>query len=203
MTLAVHSGRPAPARVAGGSTAAPRATPAAARRRARRGFTLVEMLVVLMIIAVLMAATLGGLKTARRMAWRTKARDMARQVVAAWNVYLIEQREFPPEDQFKDVTPDGFAATAANLKPLYSGANVYLELSEQELHEDRGLKDRWGNYLGFNLDFDYDGQVVNPAPAANNLAAKDNAGEVSVKGTSIAWSMGELPDRRQRWLVQW
>ena len=111
-----------------------------ARRRACRGFTLVEMLVVLMIIAVLMAATLGGLKTARRMAWRTKARDMARQVVSAWNVYLIDLREFPPEDQFKDVVPGGFAATAANLKALYTGANVYLEMSEEELKEVEGLK---------------------------------------------------------------
>ncbi len=171
-----------------------------ASRRAperRAGFTLVEVLVVLVIIAVLIASVLGGLKAAQRSAWRVKSRDTARQLVAAWNLYLLDNREFPDQGTMADATEGGYAASAANLD-LLNADKLFIELSDEE-HEN-GLKDKWGRYFGFNLDFDYNGEIENPAPEASGKNAKSF--EV-VRGTVIAWSQGATPTLKKTWIVQW
>jgi prepilin-type N-terminal cleavage/methylation domain-containing protein len=172
---------------------------------ARGGFTLVEMLVVLVIIGILMASVAGFLNQARRNAWRVKTRDTARQLVAAWNLHLLDKRGFPAPASFSDKAGEGgFEASPANLELLNDG-KVYLELDAVERGEisDRnrpsGVTDRWKQRLRFDLDFDYDGQVGNPAPEANNLGQ----GTTSVKGSAIAWSRGDTPQIPKRWIVQW
>ena len=169
----------------------------------RAGFTLVEMLVVVLIIAILIASLFSGLNAARQMAWRTRARDTARQIVQAWNLYLNDNRAFPATDQFGDAkTEGGYAATPKNLALINpeDDKRIYIELSETD-RED-GLRDKWGNLLGFNLDFDYDGKVANPAPEALGKS-KDDADMASVQATAIAWSQGPNPDVKRKWVVQW
>ena len=169
------------------------------------GFTLVEMLVVILIIAILIASLFTGLRAARQMAWRTRARDTARQLVQAWNVYLNDNRAFPAKGQFGDAkTEGGYAATPANLAPINpkdeNNLRVYIELSAAD--RDDGLRDKWGNLLGFNLDFDYDGKVENPAPEALGKS-KDDANMALVQATAIAWSQGPNPEVKRKWVVQW
>lgn len=166
----------------------------------RAGFTLIEMLVVLLVAAILITAVFNGLSTARQMAWRTRARDTARQLVQAWNLHLNDNRQFPDEQKFGgDLAEGGYAASPQNLALLNAG-RVYLELSEKD--RDAGLRDRWGNTMGFNLDFDYDGMVANPAPEVFEVekAVKDMA---TVRATSIAWSRGPTPGIKKKWVVQW
>ena len=167
-------------------------------RAKRTGFTLVEMLVVLVIIAVLIAAVMGALRSARQMAWRTKARDTARQLVAAWNLHLIDYREFPKQSALRDPVTGGFAASSANLEKLNADKKIYLELSENERQD--GLRDKWKRHFGFNLDFDYNGEIDNPAPEVYESKAKDYK---VVRATAIAWSEGPDPKLKRKWIVQW
>jgi prepilin-type N-terminal cleavage/methylation domain-containing protein len=164
------------------------------------GFTLIEMLVVILIIAILVASLFAGLRSARQMAWRTRARDTARQIVQAWNLYLNDSREFPLEKQFKDAKEEGgYAATPGNLE-LLNANRIYLELNETDRQE--GLRDRWRRIMGFNLDFDYDGKVANPAPEVFEKA-KTVAEMAEVQASAIAWSQGPDPVLKKRWVVQW
>jgi prepilin-type N-terminal cleavage/methylation domain-containing protein len=182
---------------------------APARAGRRRGFTLVELLAVLMIMALLAASVVGGLHEARINAWRTKARDTARQIVHAWNLYLLDMREFPPEKAFRDGEAAGgtrgYPSTADNLAIL-NASRTYLELRdkaggaenpEEELTGE-GLRDRWGRHFYFALDFDYDGQLVNPAPEAVG-----DGKSATVNGNVIAWSKGHAPENKRRWIVVW
>ena len=171
----------------------------------RAGFTLMEVLVVLVIIAILIASLFTGLQAARQMAWRTRARDTTRQLVQAWNLHLNDTRAFPAQQRFTGEKPEGgYAAKPANLALLNDG-RIYLELSEIERSADdrkNGLRDRWGNLLGFNLDFDYDGKVENPAPEAVGKTP-DDKDQGLVLATAIAWSQGQSPEVRRKWVVQW
>ena len=166
----------------------------------RAGFTLVEMLAVILIAAILIASLFNGLTAARQMAWRTRARDTARQLVQAWNLHLNDARAFPAQQKFTGAkTEGGYAASPENLAMLNDG-RVYLELSEED--REYGLRDKWKRAMGFNLDFDYDGKVANPAPEALEKA-KDGAHMASVQATAIAWSQGPNPEVKRKWVVQW
>ncbi len=158
------------------------------------------MLIVIAIIAVLIASVMGGLKTARQMAWRIKARDTARQLVGAWNLYLTDNREFPVETSMSDARDEGgYAASMANIDRL----NPYIDLSAEERDESEmgknGLRDKWNRHFGFNLDFDYNGDVEDPAPVASGRKLEDNR----VHATAIAWSQGATPENKKKWIVQW
>jgi prepilin-type N-terminal cleavage/methylation domain-containing protein len=167
---------------------------------ARAGFTLVEVLVVLLIMAILISATFSGLGVARQMAWRTRARDTARQLVQAWNLYLNDYREFPEARKFANARPEGgYETSPANIE-LLNAERVYIEMSEAD--RDAGLRDKWGRRLGFNLDFDYDGIVANPAPEVFEKARAVQDSE-QVKATAIAWSQGHNPALKKKWVVQW
>ncbi len=180
--------------------------PGTARRQAaaaagRAGFTLVEMLVVILIVAILISAVFGGLTAARQTAWRTRARDTARQIVQAWNLHLNDYREFPDAKKFSDALAEGgYAASAGNLALLNADGKIYLELAEED--REHGLKDKWGHPMGFNIDFDYDGKVANPAPEAFETGKAVKEME-QVLATSIAWSKGPNPAIKKKWVVQW
>ncbi|MDD5705621.1 MAG: type II secretion system protein [Kiritimatiellae bacterium] len=168
------------------------------------GFTLVEMLVVVAIIAILTAVTLSLMQSSRDSAWRAKARDTARQIVAAWNLYLQDQHGFPAPSAFFDVAPatiGGYPTTVANLKVL-NASRIYLELKKDELQQ--GLMDRWRQPFYFNLDFNYDGLMENPALKADPGKVPE---ELLVRGNAIAWSLGRNPfvikEKSYQWVVQW
>jgi prepilin-type N-terminal cleavage/methylation domain-containing protein len=169
----------------------------------RAGFTLVEVLVVMVIVALLISAVVGGMGTARQMAWRTRTRETARQIVQAWNLYLNDYREFPLEEKFSNPKPEGGYEMAEKNVALVNADRVYLEVSDLELSEPgqhyRGLRDAWKKPMGFNLDFDYDGKIDNPLYGAST--APEDLKRVSA--TSIAWSRGANPGVTKKWIVQW
>ena len=154
------------------------------------GFTLVEMIAVLLILAVLSAALTAGLGTARNKAWRTKAREICRNVSGAWNLYLVDMHKFP----FDKGGGQKLAANYSNLERLVNPdknrlKRTYLEMDEKE--KDEGFNDHWGQPIHFSLDTDYDGQVVNPYPNIRDPAID------KVNASSIAWSDGD-PRRAKR-----
>ena len=167
------------------------------------GFTLFEVLATMLIIAILMAALVGGLNGARQMAWRTKTRDTARQLAGAWNLYLNDNRAFPKAGELGDPAPGGFWATMANLDVLNKD-RIYIELSAEEREsfgrQGGGLIDKWGNHFGFALDLDYDGMVENPAPEVYGDREADYA---KVRASALAWSQGQTPENKRKWIVQW
>ncbi len=182
------------------------------------GFTLVEILAVIMIMAVLMAVVTGGLRQARLSAWRVKARDSARQLVAGWNLHLTDRRCFPPRGDFSSAAHGGFAATPANLALLNKDGIVYLELSEVERDEHNqwsqrsGLRDRWNHHIHFNLNFEFDKKMPNPAPYSRYIrrdgstSAKDPID--FIQANAIAWSLGSIAEKdsddwKRGWIVQW
>lgn len=165
------------------------------------------MLVVILVIGILMTISMGAIRTARQKAWRAKARDTARQVVQAWNIYLQENREFPEGGLQRGSSPlsdpDAYPTTRENLAVLNSGGRIYLELGEKEL--DIGLRDHWKRYFNFVLDNGvppdetaYDGRVPHPAPE-QRLKTDD----ARVLGNLIVWSVGERPPLKRDWIVQW
>ncbi len=156
------------------------------------GFTLIEMLVVIGILAILMAAVTGGLTGAKEQAYKTQARDTARQICQGWNLYLLDNRGFPTEGLEKK---DGeYAATAKSMKVLNTG-KTYVELTDDELdaNEGNGLHDHWGGLLYFRLDEDYDGKVDNPAPESNDVD--------TFRANVVAWSRGKNPDKKKKWII--
>ncbi len=160
------------------------------------GFTLMEMLVVIAILAILMGATMTGLQQARRLAWRTRARDTARQLVGAWDLYLIDNREFPESGDLQDTVEGGFMASKHNISEVLNKERVYIELSNEDIEHD-GMVDKWKNLFRFNLNFAYDGTLPNPAP--ESFRGK----YTEVKANAIAWSVGHNPSKKNGWRVQW
>ena len=195
----------------------------------RSGFTLVEMIAVILIVAILIGVVSAGLNTARENVWRTRARDTARQLVDAWNLYLLDNRAFPEESELKVGGVKGAAfgipATIKALKPLRpeTGAQ-YLELSFDEAYKHKkgtskaelsgiggkGMKkddnevalfDRWRQPICFNLDFDYDGYVDVPSYITKKRGAK--GGKPRVKANAAAWSMGPPARKGKKWVAAW
>lgn len=150
------------------------------------GFTLIEMLTVILIISVLMGVSSAAISGAHKSARRTRSRDICRQLVTAWNAYLLDERKFPEESLFDNADSyDGYlAATANNIgKRLnttynakgepYSDSKMYFETPESECERSgthpnytfkgTGVLDSWGDPILFTLDFDYDGKIKNIA----------------------------------------
>lgn len=122
-------------------------------RGTRGGFTLIEMVAVILIIGLLVGVVSSGLNSARENAWRTRARDTARQLVDAWNLYLLDNREFPARQDLlagkvagESKGDVGIPATMKALKPLRYARDPdtgkwkerktkYIELSFEEAYE--------------------------------------------------------------------
>ena len=163
------------------------------------GFTLLEMIAVMVILAILAAAMTRGLSRARERAWRTQARETCRQLCAAWNVYLLDERSFP-----SSVSGTGLDATEDNLKELLGkGATnrVYIEFTAQE-QERKAITDHWGQYIKFSLDTDYDNLIDNPAPDEESTTGY---GESKLRASAVAWSLGnpKYAKRKDNAIVAW
>jgi type II secretory pathway pseudopilin PulG len=172
---------------------------------------LVELLIVIMIIGILMAIGLGTYGNARTTAKRTKARDMARQIVHGWNLYLQEIREFPDIPDKDPKLPDWqHKTTVPNLRVL-NASRVYFEVADKDLEvkpadvdQVAGLKDPWGQLYYVALDCEkkssrcepYDGLIQDPR---GGLSATNT----DIRASVIAWSISEKPGRMDRWIVQY
>lgn len=152
------------------------------------GFTLIEMLVVLAILALLMGAVSTGIVRAKEQAYKTRARDTARQICQAWNLYLMDNHKFPAASSL-DSVKDGYVTGTKSLESL-NGGKRYLEATEQE-GDDDGLRDPWGSLFRFRLDEDYDGKIDNPVAGVEGLQSDSD-----VYGNVVAWSLGPGADKK-------
>ena len=171
----------------------------AAHPARRRAFTLIEMLAAIAIICLLIGVAVSAFAAARTAAWKNKARATARQLAAAWNLRLQADGRFPDHTLFDPADPDPsagsyagydwkFSTTAANMSILNSNANnvVYFEQNGTEQSANgqvNGLRDHWGNYYHVILDFNYDGQILNPI---------DNS---PIQANVVVWSTGPGPTK--------
>ncbi len=150
-------------------------------RNSPSGFTLIEMLIVLAIIALLMGAATIGVAHAKEQAYKTRTRDTARQICQAWNLYLIDNHQFP-EAGLLEKDGNEYVTSRKSLETLNAGKK-YLEIAEEEAED--GLLDHWGNLFRFRLDDDYDGKVKNPAAGTESLHSGDDC-----YANAVAWSLG-------------
>ena len=169
----------------------------------RAGFTLIEMLIVILIIAILVAVSLGVYQQARTTAWKERARDSARQIATAWNVYLMDNHAFPVATSFQGVTGGNteptFQTLATNMVPLHS-AKVYLEQSADQ--SINGMKDKWGNPFCVRLDLNYDGKINSPYD--NSTPINANVVVWSWGPNPSAWSASaSVASRSNSWVVIW
>lgn len=175
------------------------------------GFTIVELLAVILIIAVLIGVVSTGVSAAKDNAWRTQARDSARQLVDAWNLYLLDFRSFPTEEQLGGHgKAEGIPATVKALKPLRPEKGVkYLELTFDETYEHGkttdeselsgvagaafskkkdgkiALADHWKQPIRFQLDFNYDSFCEVPGFIPTKQEQKKTEDGKDKKGTSL------------------
>lgn len=193
----------------------------------RGGFTLVEMIAVILIMAILIGVVITGLNSARENAWRTRARDSARQLVDAWNLYLLDNRSFPAESELGGRSGGlGFPATIKALAPLRPETGVrYIELSFDEAYDRKGgsdeaelsgvggesteksgrdiaMADRWGKPICFELDFDLDGFSDAPAVMVPGKGKKKE-GKGAIKANAVAWSWGPPARKGKKWVAAW
>ncbi len=180
----------------------------------RSGFTLIEMLTVILIIAILMGVSSAAIAGAHKSARRTRSRDLCRQLVVAWNAYLMDERKFPDESLFEKGEGDYFPASANNIgKRLnttynskgeaYADSKVYFETSEKECERSgtapnftfsgTGVLDSWGGLILFALDFDYDGKILDQV---------ENR-EVTCNAYSFAKCGLEGGRYRKKWVAAW
>ena len=183
------------------------------------GFTMVEMLAVIVIISILASASMIGLTKARVTAYRTRTRDTCRQVAEAWKLYLMDNHKFPAKEK---LGAEG-GALVMNLKTLKElngfdyekdatnsvSSSAYLEVNLEEIgvgqlkrSNKKGLVDKWGNYIYFNLDFDLVGEVDHPAPEMYGNRQDDYK---KIKEHQVVWSKGDKPgnENKKGWIVIW
>jgi len=142
-------------------------------RRDRTGFTLLELLVVMTIIGILIAMVLPAIWKMKRQAKIVEARSDARQIVIAWNQYLLDYHKFPDpaEIQITEMGPEVMAImrgdqSATNWNPR---RQHYMDFKDQTEY----FCDPWGvpgtstGVYHIALDTDLDGRVEYPGPAGN------------------------------------
>ena len=151
----------------------------------RSGFTLIEMLVVILIICILVASTVGIYQQARNSAWKQRARDTARQIATAWNIYLIDNHAYPATTSFQGygaVYSGTFQTIATNMSVLNS-SKIYLEQSADQRINDgnHGMMDKWGNFFYVRLDQTYTGTLQSPVDGS------------TINANVVVWSQGPNP----------
>ena len=146
------------------------------------------MLVVIVIIAILVGIGLGIYQQARNTAWKEKARDTARQIATAWNVYLMDNHAFPAA-----LVGSQFPTTAANMSLLYSNTANHIYLEQSADQRKKGMKDKWGNYFQVQFqDATYSGTVPSPIDGS------------TINANVIVWSLGPHPsDKSSSYCVAW
>ena len=185
---------------------------------------MVEMIAVVLILSLLMGVSSAAISGARRTAYRTHSLDTVRQLVSAWQTYLMDQGKFPDRSKFHDKTGDLFIASPYNIGALLNiqyfnnkrgefditrpvpNSIVYYETSEKEVERSgssgnysfngTGIIDRWKNQIYFTLDFDLEGTVENPATGKK------------VTGSALAMSsagkkFNEIKKYGSKFLVAW
>ena len=188
------------------------------------GFTMVEMIAVVLILSLLMGVSSAAISGARRTAYRTHSLDTVRQLVSAWQTYLMDQGKFPDRSKFHDKAGDIFVASPYNIGALLNtqyfnnkkgefdiskpvpNSIVYFETSEKEVersgssgnysYNGTGIIDRWKNQIYFTLDFDLEGTVENPVTGKK------------VTGSALAMSsagkkFNEIKKYGSKFLVAW
>lgn len=124
----------------------------------RAGFTLVEMVAVIVIIGILIGVVSTGLNSARENVWRTRARDTARQLVDAWNLFLLDYRGFPPRGELAAGAPPGggpgIPATIKSVRPLRYEIESFDPLVF--VKKDGKFKERSARYIELTFDEAYE-----------------------------------------------
>ncbi|MBP5544686.1 MAG: hypothetical protein ILM98_11460 [Kiritimatiellae bacterium] len=185
---------------------------------------MVEMIAVVLILSLLMGVSSAAISGARRTAYRTHSLDTVRQLVSAWQTYLMDQGKFPDRSKFHDKAGDIFVASPYNIGALLNtqyfnnkkgefdiskpvpNSIVYFETSEKEVertgssgnysYNGTGIIDRWKNQIYFTLDFDLEGTVENPVTGKK------------VTGSALAMSsagkkFNEMKKYGSKFLVAW
>ena len=163
------------------------------------------MLAVVLIISILATIGFGTFQQARNAAWKQKARDSARQIATAVNLYLMDHRAFPSNTTGSAT----FQTTKENMAFLNSSVvdtKVRIYLDQDTAQRLNGMNDRWGNPFNVQMDVNFTGSVPNPLAGCPNQPDTLNANVVvwSWGPKQKAWDAGASQDLRQNsWCVAW